>query len=291
MLSVLVPIYNFNVVPFVKDLHNQCTENNIDFEIICTDDQSTSEFKLINKGITSLKNVVYNELIENIGRSKIRNLLAKKAKFENLLFVDCDSKTSTKNYINNYLKNIKNAPVIYGGRNYEKNTPKNEVLRWIYGIKREVIPSETRNKAPHISFMANNFLIQKEIYQQIEMDESITEYGHEDTLFGKELKKNGITILHINNPLVHIGLEDAVVFLDKTKNGLKNLSQLFKMNKVDTEIKLIRTYENNKFIVGIFQKAYPVIASFIVSNLKSSKPSLFYFDLYKLYYFSIFMKQ
>jgi hypothetical protein len=41
MLSILIPIYNFNAVPLVKELQKQCMECDLEFEIICIDDCST----------------------------------------------------------------------------------------------------------------------------------------------------------------------------------------------------------------------------------------------------------
>ena len=45
MLSILIPIYNYNSYPLVQELHKQCLESDIDFEILCQDDASNSELK------------------------------------------------------------------------------------------------------------------------------------------------------------------------------------------------------------------------------------------------------
>lgn len=290
MLSILVPIFNFDVTNFVSELHQQCINENIEFEIICIDDKSTLNYKKINSTLKTLPNVSYTELDVNIGRSKIRNLLAEKANFNNLLFVDCDSKISSTNYIKNYLSNIENYNVIYGGRNYLENCDNAKKLRWLYGVKRESISASIRNMNPHTSFMANNFLIKKEIYNSIKMDETITEYGHEDTLFGKELKRKNISILHIDNPLTHIGLENSSVFLDKTKNGIVNLCNLYKKGKIGNEISLISAYEKYKILIPFYLPILTLLKSFFIKNLKSDKPNLLYFDLYKLMIFNKIIK-
>jgi hypothetical protein len=41
MISVLIPIYNFNVAKLVKDLHAQLVYANVVFEMILGDDAST----------------------------------------------------------------------------------------------------------------------------------------------------------------------------------------------------------------------------------------------------------
>ncbi len=121
MLSILVPVYNFDINAFVKDLHQQCELAQINFEIICLDDGSLQLFKDKNSGIANLDHIFYHELEQNIGRSRIRNKLAQMANFEKLLFVDCDSLTEDKNFIADYITCMNNHKVIYGGRTYDEH--------------------------------------------------------------------------------------------------------------------------------------------------------------------------
>lgn len=294
MLSILIPIYNFDVTNFVADLSQQAKSCGIDYEILCYDDGSTEEFKIKNRSLNSIPKVVYTELPQNVGRSKIRNLLAENSKYDYLLFLDCDSKTNTKQFIKNYINKAKPNLVVYGGRNYSKEKPidKEFHFRWWYGVNRETISSIERAKQPYDSFMTNNFFIPKSIFQSIKFDETLEGYGHEDTLFGIELKKQNIPILHIENPLCHIGLETLQEFLTKTKQGLQNLHQLIKANKVDKTIKLYRYYDLvNKFgfsnnILSYYLKNKAKIAK----KLKEEEPNLRWFDIYKLGYLIVLTK-
>lgn len=288
MLSVLIPVYNFDVVPFVADLAKQCSVCNISFEIVCLDDCSAEKFRIKNAALKHIDNVVYEELPSNIGRSKIRNRLAEQAKFENLLFLDCDSKTNDTKFIENYIANIDGKSVVYGGRNYALNKPENpkEYFRWCYGVKRETISSGDRKKKMYSHFMTNNFCIPKAIYQSIKLDETIKGYGHEDTLFGIELKKQHVPILHIENSLCHIGLEDFETFIRKTEEGIANLNQLLNQNKVDESIKLLKAYKMVKKI-GLEPAIYAYFQknkSAILKRLQKEKTTLRWFDSYKLGY-------
>ena len=49
-----------------------------------------------------------------------------------------------------------------------------------------------------------NLLAPKDIFQKIAFNEKLNGYGHEDTLFGVELKKEGVTMAHIDNPIIHL---------------------------------------------------------------------------------------
>ena len=80
-------------------------------------------------------------------------------------------------------------------------------FHWKYGSLREQSSVEQRNLKPYHSFMTNNFLIPKSIFLAIRFEEALTQYGHEDTLFGMELQRRGVPIVHLANPLRHGGLE------------------------------------------------------------------------------------
>lgn len=294
MLSILIPIYNFDVVFFVKELSHQAKLCNVPYEILCFDDDSTQESKIKNEELKTTQHVIYQELEKNVGRSKIRNLLAKKAKYQYLLFLDCDSKTNNNQFVKNYINQAKPDLVVYGGRNYTTEKPVNKDMhfRWWYGVNRETISSNERTKQPYHSFMTNNFLIPKNIFQSIKFNEELIGYGHEDTLFGIELKKKSIGILHIENPLCHIGLETLEEFLNKTKQGLQNLYLLIKSGKVDKTIKLYRYYDLvNRF--GLSNKIfsyYKKNKTNIEKKLHEEEPNLRWFDIYKLGYFISLMK-
>ncbi|HET8884785.1 MAG TPA: glycosyltransferase, partial [Salinimicrobium sp.] len=91
MLSVLIPTYNYNIFPLVEKIHGLFTRENIGFEIICLDDGSgNEEINKKNHQINAFSNSSFSELEKNIGRSSIRNLLAKKASYDWLLFLDAD---------------------------------------------------------------------------------------------------------------------------------------------------------------------------------------------------------
>ena len=136
------------------------------------------------------------------------------------------------------------------------------MLRWKYGIRKEQRKAAERNKNPHASFSTFNVLIEKGIFSKIRFNEELKQYGHEDTLFAYQLKKAGINILHIDNGLVHEGLETNREFLKKTKLSMENLSRLYD-NVTDKKtfsstVRIVRIYRYLRFfhmtrvLAGIF---------------------------------------
>ena len=290
MLSILIPVYNFDVRDLSTELHKQALSLNIPFEIILIDDASNIvSIKMKNRELKSFSAIKYIELDKNIGRSRIRNLLAEEAKYEFLIFMDCDAAVSSPDYIENYISYAKGEVLVCGGRTYNEEMPKNTdfSLAWKYGSVRETTNAEIRNKNPNRSFLTNNFFISKSIFKKIHFDENITKYGHEDTLFGYELKKIGINIIHINNSLIHIGLEKNKEFLKKTKTGIENLKYIaenYNLPDLFQDVKLWKMYKKIGLLRYIIKVLFQFFESKLSKNLISENPNLFVFDLFKLGY-------
>ena len=287
MLSILIPIYNFDIQVLVQDLQQQCLEARIPFEIICLDDGSTISFKKNNQSVKTLEGVIYQELPQNLGRSKIRNRLAERAQYPYLLYMDCDSKVVRQDYIQSYINQLAPNQLLYGGRVYNQHPPERTDLlfHWYYGRQREQQTFEQRKKQPYHSFMTNNFLIPKAIFASIQFDEQLTQYGHEDTLFGMELKNRNIPIIHLDNPLEHLGLETQVVFLQKTQKAIENLYLLHQQgHAIETKLlSLFQTIERYH-LKGWARGSLRLLAPFIKSRLSKHPKQLVWFDLYKLLY-------
>lgn len=295
MLSILIPTYNYNCFNLVNSLNEQALKTNIVYEIIVMDDCTSIPVKE-NQNISKLPNCTYIELEKNVGRAKIRNLLATKAIYEFLLFLDCDAEIPSDLFLNKYLSYCNDNCVVCGGCIYtQEDNNKEYTLRLKYGQTRESRSVKEREENRYTSFSSFNFLIPKTIFEKIQFNENIVEYGHEDTVFGYELKLHNYKILHIDNPLVHIGLEPSAVFLQKTKNSMKNLSIISKQSKyknISYEIKVLRVYrllekyKLKKLYINLFKK----FSNNIEQNLLGKNPSMFLFDLYKLGHLSLTYK-
>jgi len=291
MLSILIPIYNINCVKLVADLHKQCQKSKINFEILCYDDNSKKSYRDKNKVLAQLFGVSYVELTENKGRAMIRNMLARYSNHEFMLFIDADSKLPIKSYIKKYLAHLKQDQVLYGGRIYTKRKPtaKKKIFHWTYGSQREALPAKKRNKDAYTTFMSNNFIVPRNIFKQVNFDSVHKGYGYEDTQFATELKKSGVKIKHIDNPLIHTGIETTDVFLNKTSDAIRNLKILYKEEKIlDTKLirfyKIIKKWKVDKFLFKYIEKRLDKIKL----NLYSENPSMRNFDFWKLY---LFMKK
>ncbi|MCR4964637.1 MAG: glycosyltransferase [Bacteroidales bacterium] len=297
MLSILIPSYNVDLTTLVTGLLNQARALSVPFEIIIMDDASTDlAVRQHNQLLSQEQEVEYVQNSENQGRSKIRNQLVNRAQYPYLIIMDCDAAIVDDQYLARYLTYRNNHPelsnrfVISGGLRYRDEKPsKDKMLRWKYGVKREVRSAEERNKHPYRSFTPFNIFTTKETFVDNGFDESFTAYGYEDTLWGYQLKDKGIPMIHLDNPLYHDGLNTNEEFLRKTRQAVDNLYRLMSENRLPQEFRmdsrLLRTYDNfyQKGFIPICRMYYKVSHKAMELSLCKT-PSLRIFDSYKLFY-------
>lgn len=283
-LSICIPVYNYNCINSVKELCHQIESLSLIAELLVVDDASSIELN----DLQNYKNPIYSyeKLRGNIGRSKIRNFLVKKAKFDCVLFIDGDSKTP-KDFIKNYITAAEAYPntIIYGGTIHNTPTSKKDKLRYNYGVKFEYKNKIYRNKKPYHSFRTNNFFSPKYIVEQIPFNEKLNYYGQEDTFFGYELKNSNIDILHIENPVIHLDSDSNEAYLAKTKSSIENL--IFLKNEYPDFTnyhKLLSLIDSFSFLKTRFIKKISkvIFKPFWAISKKTSNP--YSLQLFKIFY-------
>jgi len=284
MISILIPVFNFEIVSLINELSRQLDGLNIEGEILVYDDGSSLTYRQLNKPVVTLKNVIYKELNKNYGRTGIREILASDAKHLWLLFLDCDSRIVKGDFLSRYVSAFtQNIDVLIGGRIYpDKPLECYKKLHWKYGVTRE---SPKGNKA---AFHTNNFCIKKQVFMQINFPGFLNKYGHEDTWMGIELERLGKSVQHINNAVEHLQIENTEGFLKKTEQALQNLlliSRVVDKEIVSRHVSLFKAYSfiNNSRLTFAVNFVSTIFKSRISQNLNSCNPSLLFFDLYRLH--------
>lgn len=241
-----------------------------------------------NRPLASLPGVRYEELPCNIGRAAIRNELARRAQYPWLLLLDNDSLLPDDHFLARYAAARALAPVVAGGTVYEALPPLSPtlLLRWLYGRQREARSAAVRQRAPHGQLTLNNLLIQADVFSDLGLDESLTRYGHEDTKFGWMLRRARIPVHHLDNPVLHDGLEPAAVFLRKTHDAVRNLVQLYLHEGLGADTKLLRAaLQLQRWGLGeTVCITFKLRQRQVLRNLLSGRPSLRQLDALKLYW-------
>ncbi|MEP5340495.1 MAG: glycosyltransferase family 2 protein [Algibacter sp.] len=289
MISILIPTYNYNAFPLASDIEKLIIKTTFKFEIICIDDGSKSALNIENKKINSLANGQFIASPTNVGLSINRNNLAKLAQYEFLLFIDSDSEIINDDFISNYIKEIvKNPDVIYGGRIHPEHVESERKLRWKYGKRREDTHYSKRLKNKYKSVLFNNTVIKKTVFNKIRFNNSITQYGHEDTIFAYNLSLINANIKHIDNNIMHGDVDLNHVFFNKMHKSLENLNYIYTQKIINpnfiTFLQVFIKLKKNKMHY-LFSWIHKIFYPFFKTNLTSNNPSLNIFNLFRLSYF------
>lgn len=282
-LSVLIPVYNWNLQRLFNELNEQLVELDWDWEVLCLDDGS-AEYTTENKSLA--RNLGFEfHYRENRGRSVTRNELAEWASGDWFLFLDCDSGLVKGNFLKKYIESTNRAEVVYGGTVYQADFPGRDfALHWNYGKKKEALDSGVRNKDPFRSFKTNNFLVSREVFSRFKLDESIRTYGYEDLMWAEVLKVGGVSILHIDNPVLHRGLNSTEKFLRNTSEAVVNLWKLHDSGKLHSPTPLLKCFFKLRKLrlEWLVRWLFVAFHKVILGNLRSSSPWLPFFALFKL---------
>ena len=287
MLSILIPTYNYYIYDLVLNIHNKCLKENIDFEIICLDDNSEINYTEVNKKIEKLSNCYYKISSKNKGRVATREHLAELAKYKWLLFLDADVLPKNYNFIKKYIDYLGlEYAAIFGGFYYDENSNKKHLLRWKYGKQNEEVPAKQRNLQPYKVVISANLLVKKDIYLYFSKQLKTNTYGG-DLIFAILLKEQNTNIFHVDNEVIHLGLEGNVTYLLKVEKAIQNLLKLYKENK-------IKTHQNDLLKAYLFLKKFRLrlLFSFIFkafnknfkNNLTNKNSSVKLLQLYKICY-------
>lgn len=290
-LSILIPVFNWDCTQLIKDLHFQGLTLGIPYEIIVADDCSTDKDLQQKSRLVAEthENCRYFALPHNIGRAAIRNFMADQSKYEKLLFLDCDAEVKDKKFLKKYVEASDKASVVCGGLTHPDEIPmKGQELRYLYEKNAAYERSAGfRSQNPYLRFTSFSFMIDRDVFMKIRFDESYVRYGYEDVQFGHELEENGVSILHIDNPLAHIGLDDSASYLNKTRQAVQNAfdhqDEIGDSSKLLTNYNKVRSLRMRwvfRFFWAFFQKS-------MEKNLLGPKPKLRIFSLYKLCYISV----
>jgi glycosyltransferase involved in cell wall biosynthesis len=290
-ISLLIPVFDYDIIALVSSMKNAMGKVPEFYEILIGDDGSSTEYSEKYHSLEA-DNVKVISSEKNIGRAAIRNRLALEAHGDFLLYIDADVMLpgTAEAYISKWLPFMQASRVICGGTLYHESAPgdPDKLLRWKYGKWREQKSAAERNKHPNAAFSTFNVLIERSVFSKIRFNEELKQYGHEDTLLGYQLKKAGIGILHIDNGLMHEGLESNRDFLNKTKLGIENLSKLYDKvtdKKAFSEtVRMLQLYNKLSFL-GLTRILAAVFIRYrdrMEIRLDSSNISLLLFAFYKM---------
>jgi len=292
MLSIAIPTYNYSITQLVQNLIEQTSKLEMPCEILIYEDASEN-YLLENKKASNHEFVHYLIGKTNVGRTQARQMLASKASYSYILFLDADVYPTKNDFLKKYISVItsKNPLVVCGGIEYQDNSTEGTELRWKFGREREARTAAERNKNPYF-IVSSNLLIEKDLF--IKTNTTLSHSYGLDNVFSFQLKEKNIVPLHIDNPTFHLGLETNTSFLKKSLLALETLAKKTQEGEIDGNFtRLQKAYKKLKkyYLLGAFSMFVKLYKSKFEKNLLSKKPNLRYFDYYRLYHYGQYLNK
>ena len=146
-------------------------------------------------------------------------------------------------------------------------------------------PIKKRMEQPYASFRTTNFMVRRDLMLAYPFDETFHEYGYEDTLFGKQLKNHGATLIHLDNAATIADYVDNATFVAKTEESLRTLAA--HAHQLQGYSTLLHTVNRLKglHLLPLIALAFRLFKGLLHKYLCSNSPSVFLFNVYKLGYF------
>ncbi|MCF0198678.1 MAG: glycosyltransferase [Bacteroidaceae bacterium] len=288
MLSILIPTRDYTCYKLVEDLQRQAELLGVPYEILLAEDGSKDRVSIIaNHKITDLPHCQHIVRPTNIGLASTRNELADLAQYPWLIYIDNDARVERDDYLSTYLRYAGQADVVVGGlRTPDVCYDPHRTLRHRYELAADQHRSAAdRAKQPYSQMSCFNVMMRRETFLQIRFDEACREYGYEDALFGVELEQRGVGILHIDNPLLHTGMDLNEDFLRKSETALRTLHGLNGKMRGRSAVENASKRLRSAHVAWLYRLFYRATRGLMRRNLLGRHPSLTVFSLYKLGYF------
>ena len=286
MVSILIPTYNYNARALVVSMHQLSQAEGVEAEVLIGDDASTAETAWMDE-VEQKSGIRIIHAPRQLGRAGIRNLLASESNGEWLLFVDADAVVPADFSLKKYLALGHEATVICGGLRHPAVNPNPAgTLRYKYERHADRQRSAAqRSLHPHSKLSTFNLLVRRDVFMSIRFDERCEEYGYEDALFGYQLGEHGILVVHIDNALIHSGIDDNAAFLEKTETAMRTLHRIHHLMPQDSGIIGAVNQLRRWRLIPVVRLFYRMCGSAMRANLLSRHPLLPLFQFYKVGYY------
>jgi glycosyltransferase involved in cell wall biosynthesis len=215
-LSVLVPFYKDDATALLRDLDHQIGRQLI--EVLFYDDgtndpqlsASMADAVVTAKGSVTL---ITNEA--NLGRSAARNALFEAARGDWVLFLDADMRPARDTFLQTYLTLIETcgADILFGG--FEVEPKQEDADRDLHRALSEVsdcLTLDERQAGGPQYVASSNLCVRKDVLAEEPFDSGFSGWGWEDSEWAARVSKR-FTLLHVDNPAIHLGLETTDTLL------------------------------------------------------------------------------
>lgn len=217
-LSILVPFFKDDASSLLQDLDAQIGAQAV--EVLFYDD-GTNDAQLSDKMNDALAaasgslTLITNQM--NLGRSAARNALYEASRGEWVLFLDADMRPARDNFLEDYLALINScgAEILFGG--FEVESSQADADRDLHRALSEVsdcLTLDERQAAGPQYVASSNLCVRRDVLAKEPFDPEFSGWGWEDSEWAARVSKQ-FTLLHVDNPAIHLGLETTDTLLSR----------------------------------------------------------------------------
>jgi len=217
-LSVLIPFFRDDATGLLQALDSQIESQPI--EILFYDDgtndvQLSSRMSDLVAASSEAVTLITNQT--NLGRSAARNALFEASRGDWVLFLDADMRPARENFLEAYLSLINSCcgEVLFGG--FEVEPAQKDADRDLHRALSEVsdcLTLEERQAGGPQYVASSNLCVRRDVLAEEPFDPDFAGWGWEDSEWAARVSKR-FTLLHIDNPAIHLGLETTDTLLNR----------------------------------------------------------------------------
>ena len=229
-LSIAIPFYNDDPGDLVRAL-NPLIGADKSIEVLLFDDCSSQTHLNALTGRTIRALTAPARLIsaqENVGRAHGRNILAREARGEWILYLDADMSPTDDAFLATYLEAMETSGLdaIFGGyMTRTRHADQNLALHAALASASDHCDAATREKIGATAFCSSNLLARRELMLDVPFDTGFVGWGWEDVDWAVAASRQH-KLGHIDNPALHDGLQTVEVLLDKFRAGATNYARM-----------------------------------------------------------------
>ncbi|MDW8246337.1 MAG: glycosyltransferase family 2 protein [Sandaracinaceae bacterium] len=225
-VDVCIPVYRIDPTPLIHSLF-RCDRAEEARICVCDDGSGDPQLSQKLRALLSAHRGpgTLITLAANRGRSGARNALIAHSQSEWLLFLDADTEIPSPLFLVRYFQAIDECAgpaLVVGGCTVPKVVPAPDAaLRHAYGRWFESASLARRRRNPQAFVHTSNALVHRSVVEAEPFDEGFVGWGWEDIEWGMRVGKR-FPIVHIDNLVIHTGLENDAITLKKVENSALN---------------------------------------------------------------------
>lgn len=229
-LSVLIPFYRDDPRPLLSRLSEDVSVVANAVEIVMLDDGTADPAftQTVKEKVSSLPLATrLITLSTNVGRAKGRNMLAKAARGQALLFLDADMLPDATDFLSSWLDVARaDHAVVFGGFTLLQAPRERQfAVHRSMAASSDCLPAAIRVRQPAKHVFTSNLLVRAEVFATTPFDDTFTGWGWEDVEWGIRVSRSQ-EVHHTDIPATHMGLDTTSTLMEKYRQSAANFARM-----------------------------------------------------------------